>query len=79
MTSCLMLLFLATKLRCFSKTLLVISDDDSDAITDDDIRIRYSLNRNCNNSYRRKFTAKFRYCLSLRTENSEIQQTEIQR
>ena len=51
MTSCLMLLFLATKLRCFSKKLLVISDDDSDAViiindvTDDDIRIRYSLNR----------------------------------
>jgi len=39
-----MLLFLATKLRCFSKTLLVISGDDSDAVTDDDIRIRYSLN-----------------------------------
>ena len=41
----------ATKLRCVSKNLLVISDDDSDAViiindvTYDYIRIRYSLNR----------------------------------
>jgi len=46
-----MLLFLATKLRCVRKNLLVISDDDRGAViiindvTDDDIHVRYSLNR----------------------------------